>query len=67
MSNYKNQKWVNKKTDAKNNIKIENAILNKAKKLRLTIKLKSVIKIQPQNCRKKWQNLWSEKNIFYQK
>ena len=27
--------WVNKKTDQKNNVKIENAILNKAKKLRL--------------------------------
>jgi len=27
--------WVNKKTDKENNVKIENAILNKAKKLRL--------------------------------
>ena len=27
--------WVNKKTDKENNTKIENAILNKAKKLRL--------------------------------
>ena len=32
---YKNQKWVNKKIDPENNIKIENAILNKAKKLKL--------------------------------
>ena len=32
---YKNQKWVNKSIDKNNNIKIENAILNKAKKLRL--------------------------------
>ena len=32
---YKNQKWVNKNIDQNNNIKIENAILNKAKKLRL--------------------------------
>ena len=32
---FKNQMWVNKKIDNKNNIKIENAILNKAKKLRI--------------------------------
>jgi len=32
---YKNQIWINKKVNDKNNIKIENAILNKAKKLRL--------------------------------
>ena len=32
---FKNQIWVNKKTDKNNNIKIENAILNKAKKLKL--------------------------------
>ena len=32
---FKNQIWVNKKIDIENNIKIENAILNKAKKLRL--------------------------------
>ena len=32
---FKNQIWVNKNTDKENNIKIENAILNKAKKLRL--------------------------------
>ena len=32
---FKNQIWVNKKIDDENNIKIENAILNKAKKLRL--------------------------------
>ena len=32
---YKNQKWVNKNVDSENNIKIENAILNKAKKLKL--------------------------------
>ena len=32
---YKNQIWINKNIDNKNNIKIENAILNKAKKLRL--------------------------------
>ena len=31
----KNQIWVNKNTDKNNNIKIENAILNKAKKLKL--------------------------------
>ena len=31
----KNQIWVNKNIDKENNIKIENAILNKAKKLRL--------------------------------
>ena len=31
----KNQIWINKKIDENNNIKIENAILNKAKKLRL--------------------------------
>ena len=32
---YKNQKWINKNIDSDNNNKIENAILNKAKKLRL--------------------------------
>ena len=32
---YKNQKWTNKTIDSENNNKIENAILNKAKKLRL--------------------------------
>ena len=32
---YKNPTWVNKDMDKENNIKIENAILNKAKKLRL--------------------------------
>ena len=32
---YKNQIWVNKLVEEDNNIKIENAILNKAKKLRL--------------------------------
>ena len=32
---FKNQIWVNKTIDKSNNIKIENAILNKAKKLRL--------------------------------
>ena len=32
---FKNQIWINKKIDKENNIKIENAILNKAKKLRL--------------------------------
>ena len=32
---YKNPTWVNKETDKENNIKIENAILNKAKKLKL--------------------------------
>ena len=32
---FKNPTWVNKKVDLENNIKIENAILNKAKKLRL--------------------------------
>ena len=33
--NFKNQKWVNIEVDKDNNIKLENAILNKAKKLRL--------------------------------
>jgi len=33
--NFKNQKWVNTDTNQENNIQIENAILNKAKKLRL--------------------------------
>ena len=32
---FKDQIWVNKDVDKDNNIKIENAILNKAKKLRL--------------------------------
>ena len=32
---FRDQIWVNKKIDKENNIKIENAILNKAKKLRL--------------------------------
>ena len=32
---YKNDRWVNKEVEADNNIKIENAILNKAKKLKL--------------------------------
>ena len=32
---FKNQRWVNKEVDLENNLKIENAILNKAKKLRL--------------------------------
>ena len=32
---FNNQIWVNKKINKENNIKIENAILNKAKKLRL--------------------------------
>jgi len=32
---FKNQIWVNKNIEKENNIKIENAILNKAKKLRL--------------------------------
>ena len=32
---FKKQLWVNKNIDKKNNTKIENAILNKAKKLRL--------------------------------
>ena len=32
---FKDQIWVNKKIDQENNIKIENAILNKAKKLKL--------------------------------
>ena len=32
---FKNPAWVNKKIDLENNIKIENAILNKAKKLKL--------------------------------
>ena len=32
---YKNDRWINKEVDADNNIKIENAILNKAKKLKL--------------------------------
>ena len=33
---FNNQIWVNKETNKNNNIKIENAILNKAKKLRLS-------------------------------
>ncbi len=33
--NFKDEKWINKEIDKNNNIKIENAILNKAKKLRL--------------------------------
>ena len=33
----KDQLWVNKKVDRENNIKIENAILNKAKKIRLQL------------------------------
>ena len=33
--NFKNQKWINQDIDQSNNIKIENAILNKAKKIRL--------------------------------
>ena len=32
---FKNQKWINTKTNMQNNFKIENAILNKAKKIRL--------------------------------
>ena len=32
---FKNQAWINKEINKDNNIKIENAILNKAKKLRL--------------------------------
>ena len=32
---FKNPAWINKKIDLENNIKIENAILNKAKKLKL--------------------------------
>ncbi len=32
---YKNNQWVNMNTNEQNNIKLENAILNKAKKLRL--------------------------------
>ena len=32
---FKDQTWVNKLVDQENNIKIENAILNKAKKLKL--------------------------------
>ena len=32
---FKDPIWVNKKIDSDNNIKIENAILNKAKKLKL--------------------------------
>ena len=32
---YKNQKWINTKNNVQDNIKIENAILNKAKKIRL--------------------------------
>ena len=34
---FKSQIWVNKNVDKENNIKIENAILNKAKKLRLQL------------------------------
>ena len=32
---FKNQKWINKDVSPDNNIKLENAILNKAKKLKL--------------------------------
>ena len=32
---FKNEMWVNKNIDKENNLKIENAILNKAKKIRL--------------------------------
>ncbi len=32
---FKNQKWINKDVSPENNIKLENAILNKAKKLKL--------------------------------
>ena len=32
---FKDPSWINKKIDQENNIKIENAILNKAKKLKL--------------------------------
>ena len=32
---YRNQKWINKETNPDDNIKIENAILNKAKKLKI--------------------------------
>ncbi len=32
---FKNQRWINTEVDPDNNIKLENAILNKAKKLRL--------------------------------
>ena len=32
---FKNPTWVNKETEKENNIKIENAILNKAKKIKL--------------------------------
>ena len=32
---FKNQKWINTKTNIQNDVKIENAILNKAKKIRL--------------------------------
>ncbi len=34
---YKDDRWINKITDSENNTKIENAILNKAKKLKLQI------------------------------
>ena len=33
--NYENNKWINKETSQEDNVKIENAILNKAKKFRL--------------------------------
>tara|TARA_B100000989_G_scaffold229431_1_gene176319 strand:+ start:1094 stop:1702 length:609 start_codon:yes stop_codon:yes gene_type:complete len=33
--NYKNEKWISKKINVENNLEIENAILNKAKKLKL--------------------------------
>ena len=35
--NYKNGKWIDISVDQNNNIKIENAILNKAKKLKLQL------------------------------
>lgn len=35
--NYLNQKWINKEINNENNIKLENAILNKAKKIKLKL------------------------------
>ena len=33
--NFKNDRWMNKEVDKEDNLKIENAILNRAKKLKL--------------------------------
>ena len=62
--NFKNQKWVNIAVDKENNIKLENAILNKAKKIKIRIKLKVSSRYNHKVVEQKWQNKWSEKKIF---